>query len=238
MLMQTLVLLGKPLAGQVWLFGFLFGATVCGYQFFRRAPWQRALVYLAGAGALVCLWHLPVQTLGMLAPPALVWVLYYFAGDKSLRRARLLKPLSIAFVWAWVTVWLPLDVAQWPKAAPIFLGRAAFIFALALAYDFTDLHYDRRYQLSTLVRHLGEKKTFQWIDRSLLAAALVCIVNFFYEIYGVWAMSALIGSLGFSAWALRFIQRGLKQPYWQKFWIDALMVVQFLWVLAGEMLAG
>lgn len=51
-------------------------------------------------------------------------------------------------------------------------------------------------------------------------------------------MSALIGSLGCTAWALRVIQTRLKQAYWQKFWIDALMVVQFLWVLAGKWLMG
>lgn len=236
MLMQTLALLDKPLSGQGWLFGFLFGSTVCGYQFFRREPWQRALAYAAGIGALISLWHLPQKTVLLLAAPGVVWLLYYFAGEKSLRRARVLKPVSIAFVWAWVTVWLPLDLTEWPEAALIFAGRALFIFALALAYDLTDLHYDQRHQLQTLVRHLGEQKTFQWIDRSLTVAGLVCIFNYFYKIYGGWAMSALIASLGCTAWALRVIQTRLKQPYWQKFWIDALMVVQFLWVLAGKWL--
>lgn len=234
MLLQTLLLLGKPLAGQEWLAGFVFGATVFGYQFFRTAPWERALAYSAGFCALVCLWWLPRFVAIQVAAPAVVWVLYYFAGEKSLRRVRFLKPASIAFVWAWVTVLLPLPVEEWIGAALIFFGRVLFILVLSLAYDLSDFHDDRRHRLRTLVQEWGMEKTFRRIDIALIVAGLVCILNFLCKIYVLWAMSALIGSLLFTAWGLRVINRRMKRNYWQKFWIDALMVIQFLCVAAGR----
>lgn len=237
MLLQTLVLLGKPWEAQGWRAGFLFGATICGYLFFRREPWQRILAWVAGLGALVCLWRLPQYTLILMVAPAAIWVLYYFAGHWSLRRKRLLKPVSIAFVWAWMTVLLPLPPSEWWQAMLIFAGRAIFIFALALAYDLTDLQYDQRFQLPTLVRHLGAKKTFYWINCAILAAALVCMLNFFCEIYDAWAMCALIVSLGCSAGMLHIIQSKLKQPWLQKFWIDGLMIFQFLCVWLASILS-
>lgn len=236
MLMQTLVLLDKSLKGQWQLCGFVFGATLFGYHFARSEPWLRLAAYIAGAGSLCCLAGLPHPILLQLLVPAVVWVLYYFAGARSLRRLRFLKPISIAFVWAWVTVWLPLDTPDWAETALIFSGRAAFIFALALSYDLSDIHYDRRDSLPTLVQHLGEQNTFKWIDGALMAAGLICILNYSCKIYGLWAMCALMLSLVYSAWWLRFIRSRIIALRWQKFWIDALMVIQFIIVLTGQSL--
>ena len=236
MLLQTLLLLGKPPADHEALAGFVFGATVFAYQFFQTQFWHRVLAFAAGFGALVCLWWVPRFVAVQLMAPAVVWVLYYFAGEKSFRRIRFLKPASIAFVWAWVTVLLPLPWTEWMGAAMIFIGRALFILVLALAYDLSDLHLDRRHQLRTLVQEWGEAKTFRRMDIALAVAALVSIVNFLCKIYNSWAMMALIGSLVFTAVALRLINRRIKRNYWQKFWIDALMVIQFLIVLTGEFL--
>lgn len=234
MLLQTLLLLGKPLAGQGWLVGFVFGATVFGYQFFRTGFRERVLAFSAGALAMFCLWWLPRFIAIQVAAPAIVWVLYYFAGEKSLRRLQFLKPASIAFVWAWVTVLLPLPWEEWPQAILIFIGRALFILVLALAYDLSDVNYDRRHHLQTLVQEWGEQKTFRRMDTPLALATLVSIVNYLYKIYEAWAMIALIGSLLFTAGALRVINSRIKRIYWQKFWIDALMVIQFLCVAAGR----
>jgi 4-hydroxybenzoate polyprenyltransferase len=238
MLLQTLVLLDKPLDGQWPLCGFVFCATLFGYHFTRTEPWQRLLAYFAGIGAICCLIGLPRFVILQLPVPAIIWVLYYFAGPRSLRRLPWLKPVSIAFVWAWVTVWLPLDTVQWPETGLVFLGRAAFIFALALSYDLGDIHYDRLLKFPTLVQHLGEQKTFKWIDGALMAAGLVCILNYLCKIYGLWAMCALMLSLLYSAWWLRFIRSRSIALRWQKFWIDALMIIQFIWVLTGKMLIG
>ena len=236
MLLQTLVLLDKPLDGQWPLLGFVFCTTLFGYHFARTESWQRLLAYIAAAGSLYCLVGMPRHVILQLPVPAIIWVMYYFAGARSLRRLPWLKPVSIAFVWAWVTVWLPLDTALWPETGLIFLGRAVFIFALALSYDLGDIPYDRLLKFPTLVQHLGEQNTFKWIGRALMAAMLVCILNYLCKIYGLWAMCALMLSLVYSAWWLRFILSSTIALRWQKFWIDALMVFQFAGVVAGKML--
>ncbi len=238
MLLQTLVVLDKPVAGQWLLLGFVFGATVFGYQFTRPERWQRRLAYIVGAGAWCCLLWLPRSVSLQVLAPAIVWALYYFAGARSLRRLRFLKPVSIAFAWAWVTVWLPLDIGQWPETSLIFVGRAMFFFALALACDLMDLHYDRQHELPTLVQHLGESNTFKWIDKAMMAAGLVCIINYLCKIYSLWAMSALMMSLVWSAWWLRFIRNKRNGAQWEKFWIDALMIIQFVLVLSGKEIAS
>ena len=231
MLLQTHILLDKPLAGQELLIGFVFGATLFGYHFTRAKPWQRKIAYLAGVLALCCMLWLPRPILLQILIPVTVWALYYFAGVRSLRRIHWLKPVSIAFVWAWVTVWLPLDMQQWKEVIWIFVGRASFIFALALSYDLVDIHDDRQDQLTTLVQYLGEQVAFQWIDKALIAAGLVSILNYFCKMYGLWAMSALILSLGCIACWLRFLRNRLNGEHWQKFGIDAAMIIQLMCVL-------
>ncbi len=228
MVLQTLLLLGEPFSAHVPIIGLIWSATVFGYQFLRTERWLRRMAYLAGACAFGFLLFLPRQTALQMAAPAAIWVLYYFAGEQSLRRLRFLKPVSIAFVWAWVTVWLPLDIQQWPTAFLIFICRAIFIFVLALAYDLSDLHYDRQRHLSTLVQHWGAKKTFLWIDRLLICAALVCMLNYLCKIYSLEAMCVLLLSLVFTAWWLRLIQRRVDSSDWQKWMIDTSMMVQCL----------
>lgn len=234
MLLQTLVLLDKPLAGQWVLTGFVFGATLFGYHFASPQSWKRQLAYIAGGGALCCLLLLPAIVALQVLVPAIVWALYYFAGARSLRRLRWIKPVSIVFSWAWVTVWLPLDVQHWSETALIFTGRAAFLFALALSCDLVDLHDDRQNKLPTLVQHLGEQNTFRWIDTSLIVAGFVCMLNYLCKIYGLGAMGALMLSLVCSACWLRFIRNRPNERRWQKFGIDALMVIQFLFVLGSR----
>ncbi len=238
MLLQTLVLLDKPLEGQALLLGFVFGATLFGYYFTSRERWQRGLAYLTGGGALWCLAWLPRSMVLQVSVPGIVWALYYFAGARSLRRLRWLKPVSIAFAWAWVTVWLPLDTHEWSAAILIFAGRAAFLFALALACDLMDVHDDRQEKLLTLAQHFGEQNTFRWINKALIAAGLVCILNYFCKIYSLWAMIALLLSLGCSAGWLRFIRNHHYWEHRQKFWIDALMMLQFMTVLGVEVLTS
>jgi 4-hydroxybenzoate polyprenyltransferase len=237
MLLQTHILLDKPMTGQSLLIGFVFGATLFGYHFTRTEPWQRKMAYLAGVLAFCCLLGLSRPILLQISIPVVVWALYYFAGVRSLRRIRWLKPVSIAFVWAWVTVWLPLDTQQWAETIWVFTGRAAFIFALALSCDLVDMHDDRQDQLTTLVQYLGEQTTFQWIDKAMVAAGLVCILNYVCKMYGLWAMSALLLSLGSGACWLRFLRNRFSGGLWHKLGIDACMLIQLMCVLLCKAIA-
>lgn len=228
MLLQTPVLMGVgPLPG--WLSGFVFGATVFAYNF-AAAPARRWPAWALGAGAAFCYYQLPVVQQGIILAPALIWWLYddrRRVGRFGLRRFPALKPLSIALAWAWVTVLLPLPPLQWTGAAALFVGRAAFIFALALAYDLCDLAYDRRQGLTTLVMQLGARGALRLVDAVLLLATGCVCLNAALGRYPWPVAGALLLSLLISRWCIRYLPPRGDMGDWRKVGIDGLMVLQY-----------
>ncbi len=235
MLVQTGLLFDVGLPSP-WLSGFVFAGAVFAYYFMHPDKKRRYLARGLGAVALLCFLFMPATTRWVALAPLLLWLLYYGfkkPGRAGLRAFPLLKPLAISLAWASVTVLLPLEPARWLSAAVLLFGRSAFIFALALAYDLTDLEYDRRQGLRTLAIGLGVKGTFRLIDLALAASATCVVVNYAAGRFSWPAGAALLGSLVLSGFLLRTIVRQ-GSGVWKKFWIDALMVLQLGMVALGE----
>ncbi len=233
---QTRLLLGLPIA-LGWLDGFVFGGTVFGYYFTHPNRRYRIVAWVAGVlGGICFLKQLLVSPLGsqlILLAPVLFWLAYYGfqrPGVAGLRGHPFAKPVTIALTWAWVTVLLPTAPTQWPGLLPLLLGRAAFIFALALAYDLNDSDYDLRQGLTTLTRQLGFDRSFALIYKSLALSGLCVCFNLYFHVYGFSKAAGLFVSLGFSAWWLRYLLGKKTWQIWQKPLIDGLMVLQFLLV--------
>ena len=247
MLAQTRLLLGLPLAPG-WPDGFVLGSAVFAYNFThsdRRVKWGAWLAGLFGGFCFVLpLLPVPgVEATSAASPdrwqwavcvPAVLWPAYYglrWPGNAGLRGVPVAKPLVVALAWAWVTVMLPVPTEQWSGALGILLGRSAFIFALALAYDLVDLDYDRQHGLRTLAARIGIRKTFLLIFGALLLAACCCCANLFLGVYA-WNMAfALCASLVFSAWWLWVLIEKTHWTGWPKVLNDALMAGQFLIIL-------
>jgi 4-hydroxybenzoate polyprenyltransferase len=232
---QTRLLLGMSLT-MGWMDGFVFGGTVFGYhcthpnRIYRSIAWVAG--FLGGFCFLIQLWSIPGSYWGGLvsAAPMLFWLAYYGfqrPGKAGLRAHPMAKPLTIALTWAWVTVLLPIPTDQWAKLHFILLGRAAFVFALALAYDLCDADYDLRQGLTTLTRKLGLSKSLRLIDTSLVLSGCCVCANWFVHRYEPSFAMGLLASLAFSAWWLRFVLQQKNWEVWQKPAIDALMVWQF-----------
>lgn len=232
---QTRLLLGISIDFQ-WVDGFIFGGTVFGYHFRHRLWAFRISAWCMGCLGGICLWMaFPdawMERLILLAP-VLGWVMYYGGhglGRKGLRGYPIAKPLTIALVWAWVTVLLPVSITCWPKLVFLFLGRASFIFALALAYDLGDMERDRTRGFSTLAGRLGLHRTFVLIYWSLGISALCVGMNGALAVYGPAEVFALLTSLAISVWWLRYLLHKSTWMNWQKPLIDGLMVMQFVLV--------
>lgn len=239
MLAQTRLLLGLPLRPAL-LDGFVFGSAVFAYGFTHPDRRVKAGARLAGAFGGLCyviVWFQPVPPAWQTAVffPAVLWLAYYGLrrpGNAGLRAVPPAKPFVVALAWGWVTVMLPLPPAAWLGATGILIGRSAFIFALALAYDLADLDYDRRHGLKTWAGRLGLRRTF-WLSAGMLAVALLCgVVNAFLGVYGSEMTAGLSVSLFVSAWCLwRLFAVSGERNDWRKWWVDALMPVQFLMLL-------
>lgn len=227
MLLQTTLLLphGRPSFG---LMAFVFGATVFAYNFAApgvrgRAAWGMGLLSVG------CFPLLSGAQQWSVALPAVVWVLYYRArrpGPAILHRYPALKPAAIALVWAWVTVLLALPPGKWPDTLVMFLGRTAFIFALALAYDYCDQDYDRRLGFVTLVMLLGPRIAFRLMDAALLLSAACVLVNYSLGKYAVPAALALLLSLALGRLLIRQIVIRHAWGDWRRAAIDGVMVLQ------------
>ncbi|MCW5920852.1 MAG: hypothetical protein KIS77_00790 [Saprospiraceae bacterium] len=240
MLTQTRLLLGEALRPG-WLDGFVLGGAVFAYHFTHPNRRMRAGAWLAGGLGGICfllsLWGDGVSDLrvsswqGVVLVPVALWSLYYglqSPGNAGLRGVPMAKPLAVALAWAWVTVLLPVPTGRWGEAGMILLGRTAFVFALALAYDWADLAYDQQRGLPTLAGRLGRKRTFLLINGALLCAALCSGANVYLKIYEQSMAFALLISLAWSAGWLHFVLSKNADVVAQKMLIDGLMLLQCL----------
>lgn len=242
MLAQTRALLDMPLKPG-WMDVFVFGATLFGYHFNHAYGYYRLGVTFAGLfGAIAFVMVLldapaPLEWALTCIVPLLFWLAYYGVnrtGKTGLRSLPLAKPLAIGLAWAWVGVLLPLPAQQWPGLFFMFLGRAAFLFVLALGYDLADLDYDRRHGLRTLVGQLGVGRSFTLIYSGLAFGAICVLINYYLDILSVPSLAALFFSLLFSAWWLHFLLRKVSWVSWQKVLIDGLMVLQCMLVVLSQ----
>ncbi len=235
MVAQTRLVLGIPFSIGL-LEGFIFGGSLFGYHCTHPNWRYRAAAWVGGVVGGLCFlfWVSSITDFITAIVPMLFWLAYYGfrrPGKAGLRSSLWAKPLTVALAWAWVTVALPLHMDTWLLAWPIFLTRAAFIFILALAYDLSDLAYDRRTGLTTLAMRLEERGTFLLIYQGLGAAALIVGIAWATGVYSISVAIALQVSLLASAWWLQFLAKKESWHPWHKVLIDALMLFQCSLVL-------
>ena len=239
MLLQTKLLLEQT-SPSPWLAGFVFGSTVFAYNFAARGG-RRLTAWIVGLMSALCFLKISTAQQSATLAPFVIWLLYYdvrYPGRAGLRKYPVLKPLAIAIAWAWVTVLLPLPLERWTDTPVLFIGRAAFIFALALAYDLCDETYDRRKGFTTLVMQAGPLRAYRLIDAALLLA-IVCVgLNFGLGIYSLNNTLGLLVSILCSRQLIRQLTTLTDWGDWRKVAIDGLMVLQLGLVWISGNLSG
>jgi len=231
MLYATAVLVGDASPGAASV-GFVFCATAFAYGFSAKGIRNR-LAWGIGSVCAFFLLRMGHAQQAAVLPAALVWLSYHgmVGPGPGLRRYAVAKPLSIALVWAITTVLLPLPAEKWLPGGFLFLGRACFVFALALAYDLCDLWHDRRHGFTTLVQQLGLRKTHRLMDATLVLAAGCAGVNCLLGFFNAFTLGAIWLSLGVSAWTVWYVPSRMAWGIWRRPIIDGLMILQATTVL-------
>ena len=230
LILHVRLLTGQPI-GLSCLDGFVFCGTVFGYHSTHANKWLRGLVWGLGAFGLWCFWVWADNVARVLTSvfPLLLWLAYYGfqrPGNAGLRSWAMAKPLTVAFAWAWVTVLMPVPNTQWGNVTLLFWERSALVYVLALAYDLSDLGYDRRQGLVTLAQRMEFGGTFLLMDIGLVVAALLATLGFKSGFYTGEQALGQVFSLLFSACWLRYLLKNDADNQWQKILIDALMLLQ------------
>lgn len=236
LLVQTRLLLHLPLTTP-YLDGFVGLGTVFGYYWTHPTRIIRTVAWLCGiaGGGMMAIWLIyRGGNIWMVVIPAISWLAYYGfqrPGQAGLRGHPVAKPITVAFTWAWTTVVLPALNTPFSGMLEMATERAAFIFALALAYDLTDMDYDHRRGLETLVQRFSARQVFQMIAVFLGFSGALVLVLHVQGVYAVYAAAALLFSLFSSYAALHWMFAVPRLKPFRKILIDALIPLQSLLVL-------
>jgi 4-hydroxybenzoate polyprenyltransferase len=138
---------------------------------------------LIGAfGAAICfiLVLVPIKLL-IIAPAvfSLLYVIPVFPGKKRLRDYSIIKIFTIAFVWAWITSFIPEYIALGTFDVHQFLSfseRFLFFIAITIPFDIRDFEVDIHLGVKTIPSLLGVNRS-KFLALSCLLAHL-CIVLF------------------------------------------------------------
>lgn len=196
----------------IQIFSLLCFLAMCFFAF--RLP-LRALLFIAAFGAITFLYAIPFLPK------------YFFMDQqKNLRNIGGLKVYVIAFVWAGVTVLLPLfnqghsfDADVWLT----FFQRFVFIIILMLPFEIRDLQYDSL-KLSTIPQKIGVRNT-------KVIGLLLGMVFFFIEFFkDILNPNEIFITLIMAVVTMVFLvfSKKYQSKYYCSFWVESLPM---LWLL-------
>ncbi len=197
------------------------------------------LVIISAIAFIIVLWIAKTKVLLALAPIALLTLFYSIplARSKSyifrLREVPYLKLFLIAFVWAAVTILLPVVHAEVTfgrtHVAVIFLERFLFVLAIALPFDIRDMETDRQANLKTIPLLLNEKRAMRLSYIALLAFAVV--VAFHYSWQQAWSILLPLQITALITFYLLQSLRMRSKPFYHHGYLDGTMLLQGLLVM-------
>jgi hypothetical protein len=221
---------------------FVFFGTITGYNFVKYAPVARLhhgslekrlklIQVFSFFSFLFLFWFsfkIGFQTLLWTGFFGLFTILYALPVFKmrNLRSVSGLKVFVISFVWAGVTVILPVVSADlWFESSVLieFLQRFLLILVLILPFEIRDLKYDLE-QLGTIPQKVGVTKT-KILGTVLLAIILLLELmkpEFSPDYFAALSLTILISAV--FVWQARERQ----SKYYASFWVESIPI---LWLL-------
>lgn len=225
------------------LLNFLFFGTITGYNFVKYAGvaklHHRSLAkslrfiqifsLICFIGFLISLFYVEREILywiGFFGLFTLLYALPVFSKKRNLRSISGIKIFIIAFVWAGVTVILPVATdaikMDWNVLAE-FIQRFLIVLVLILPFEIRDLKYDLE-QLGTIPQRVGVTKT------KILGLIFLVLVLLIESL-----QSSITSSAFLSLFIISLITAGLtlkakenQSSYYSSFWVEGIPI---LWLL-------
>lgn len=249
MVFQTSLLLKQPV--DIFVYGFIFFATCCSYNCYHivsktvymhrqnvagmiKNEKTGVMVFLlSAAGLLYCLYQHPLPVTHLFA--AFLFTCLYtlpvlpFRPLHVLRKAGALKTFLLAFTWAYVTVFLPLqkNYLQLSSTGCIVFTRCfLFMLMLCIIFDNRDKKVDKIRGLHSLATVL-QPAPLQVVI--YLVFAILFAVNFLYAQYNITLAQSI--SLHISTLALLavYFYSLKKRTYlFYYFIVDGMMIISAL----------
>ena len=207
-------------------------------RFLKTKAFSTPLSILTVLSGLFCFYaFFQIQTTTQLslivaATLSLAYVLPIFRGLR-LRDLPFVKIFTIAFVWAFVTVILP--VQELHKTMDIntrlmFSEKALFIFALTIPFDIRDMDFDALTNIKTIPLSIGLKKAKYLAFLSLIVCILFVFILNKNEIYSTKQTILLTISYLASSIVIYFTQKN-RNDYFFYGLTDGMMIFQSLLTL-------
>jgi 4-hydroxybenzoate polyprenyltransferase len=184
---------------------FVFFSTLCSYNFHwylsadatsenARVQWTHGhktlhlvLTAVGGVGAVYYFFHF-INHWFWLGGAALLTFLYSapkltFAPFLWLRKIAVGKTIFLAFVWMYVTTFLPIaiDDHHWTITSLLFcVSRFFLIYAICILFDYRDRDYDKTAGIRSMITYFNERGINNLFALSLLAFAISTWALYFY----------------------------------------------------------
>jgi len=222
---------------------FIFLATITGYNFVKYAGIAnlqhlslaknlrhiQILSFIAFVGLVYLTFHQSFLVLlfsGILGLFTLLYALPLFGNNTNLRGLTGIKIYVIAFVWAGVTVLLPLadQIHLWKwDVALVFLQRFFLVLALILPFEIRDLRFDLA-QLGTIPQKFGVRGT------RIAGLVLICILVLLEFVKRQTSIANTV-SLIFMGILLMIMIRysnTRQTKYYASFWVESIPILWWL----------
>ena len=242
---QTVLLL--HLSASIYLYGFIFFATLCSYNFywllskysfrhdiplagfFKKEMDEVILLGLSAAGLIICFLNVHLSWYVIIAAAALTGLyaipLLPFNFLKFTRKAGVLKTTLLAFTWSFVTVFIPLQKASFmPTEIEFFILTRRFLFMLMLCiiFDNRDIAVDKIRGLRSLATDLSAK-TMRYLIYAIFF--ILFLTNFLAHSYGITIPQSIALQITTIALLITYYFSTQKQGYFfYYFLVDGLML--------------
>lgn len=249
MAFQTILLLHGQ--ADIFLYGFIFFATMCSYNFYwllskyslagnfsitfflKKEFMEIILLVFSAAGLLFCFLSSALQVANVW-PAVLFTVLYAlpllpFRFLRFTRKAGVLKTTLLAFTWTYVTAFIPMQKALLLlNNAELFIITRHFLFMLMLCiiFDCRDIALDKIRGLHSLATDLKPK-----ILRYLIIIIFIILfaTNFLFHYFGVPIAQTIALQVSTIVLLIAYYYSTKKQGYlFYYFFIDGLMLFSAL----------